>query len=48
MQTTIRVTEELYQKIKDKAKEKGLSVNAEIITALWKHIKEAEGGEKDD
>lgn len=42
MQTTIRLTEDLYQKIKRMAEKKGLTINAIIILALWEYVKKGE------
>lgn len=36
VQTTIRFPEELHRKLKKEAKEKGLTMNAFVINALWK------------
>lgn len=35
IQTTIRIPEKLYEKIKRCAKEKGMSVNSFILVILW-------------
>ena len=35
IQTTIRIPTELHTKLKELAKERGLTVNALIIQALW-------------
>lgn len=36
IQTTIRLQEELYKELKRRAREKGISFNAIVITTLWK------------
>lgn len=36
VQTTIRFPEELHRKLKKEAKEKGLTMNAFVISVLWK------------
>lgn len=36
VQTTIRIPEKLYQRLKKTAREKGLSMNAYVISLLWK------------
>lgn len=35
IQTTIRLPEKLYRRLKQEAKERGLSVNSLIITVLY-------------
>lgn len=35
VQTTIRIPEELYQRVKKVVREKGLSINAYVINLLW-------------
>lgn len=35
VQTTLRLPEELYTKIKETARQRGLTVNALIIQMLW-------------
>lgn len=32
---TIRVTDEMHKKIKQEAKEKGLTMNAYVVSSLW-------------
>lgn len=36
IQTTIRLPEELYQKLKKQAREKGMTFNAVVLIALWR------------
>ena len=43
MQTTIRLTEELYNQVKKVAEEKGISINAVVTLALWEYVKRKEG-----
>lgn len=42
IQTTIRMPEKLYQKLKEEAKEMGVSVNSLMITRLHEVRKESE------
>lgn len=35
-QITVRLPEELHRKLKKKARDKGLTVNAYIVSTLWK------------
>ncbi|WP_282923974.1 toxin-antitoxin system HicB family antitoxin [Mediterraneibacter massiliensis] len=39
VQTTIRLPKELYSMLKEKAKRKGLTLNAFLINALWEVAK---------
>lgn len=39
MQTTVRLPKELYQRLKEIAQEKGLTVNAVMILALWEYMR---------
>ncbi len=41
VQTTVRLPQELYIKLKQLAKIKGLTLNAIIINALWEFIEKA-------
>ncbi|MCD8149116.1 MAG: toxin-antitoxin system HicB family antitoxin [Clostridiales bacterium] len=36
VQTTIRMPEELHQKLKEEAERRGLTLNALLIHVLWK------------
>lgn len=38
MQTTIRLTEELYSQVKKVAERKGISINAVVTLALWEYL----------
>ncbi len=38
MQTTIRMPEELYEKLKAKAKERGVTVNGLFVSILWDYL----------
>lgn len=40
VQTTIRLPEELYNKIKKQSKQRGISINSYIITILYNKEKE--------
>ena len=35
VQTTIRLPEKLYEKLKQEAKKRGMSLNAYLISVLW-------------
>lgn len=35
VQTTIRLLEKLYEKLKQEAKKRGMSLNAYLISVLW-------------
>lgn len=37
-QVLIRITEELHQKLKEIADQKGLTVNALVATVLWEQL----------
>ena len=37
IQTTIRFPEELYKRLKEQSKERGISFNAVVLMALWKN-----------
>lgn len=39
MQTTIRLTKELYGLLKKAAGDKGLSINAVVTVALWEYLR---------
>ncbi len=41
VQTTVRLPQELYIKLKQLAKIKGLTLNAIIINVLWEFIEKA-------
>lgn len=53
VQTTFRLPDQLYQTLKQEARNRGLSVNAYVINLLWDTVKdlfvaeesESEGGE---
>lgn len=36
VQTTIRLPEKLYEKLKLEAKKKGMSLNAYLLSVLWR------------
>lgn len=36
VQTTLRLPDELYRKLKETAKVRGMTLNAIVISALWK------------
>lgn len=36
VQTTIRLPEKLYENLKQEAKKRGMSLNAYLISVLWK------------
>ena len=36
IQTTLRLPEELYQKLKETERARGMTLNAVILSALWK------------
>ena len=36
VQTTLRLPDELYRKLKETAKVRGMALNAIVISALWK------------
>ena len=36
VQTTLRLPEELYRKLKETAKTRGMTLNAVVISVLWK------------
>lgn len=38
VQTTIRIPEVLYEKIKQEAERKGVSVNALVLDMLWRRM----------
>lgn len=38
VQTTIRIPEELYQKLKDIARGRGMSLNALVLGVLWEMV----------
>lgn len=40
IQTTIRVTDELYEKVKRMANKRGVTVNGLIINILWDYFSE--------
>lgn len=40
MQTTLRMPVELYEKVKAKAKERGMTLNGFLISILWKEVEE--------
>lgn len=39
VQTTIRMPEELYQKLKELAKSRGITLNALVLGVLWEMVK---------
>ena len=39
MVTTLRLPEELYRKLKDIAKKRGVTLNAMLIQLLWEGLK---------
>lgn len=39
-QTTFRIPDKLYQRLKKEAREKGISMNAYVINMFWKMMKE--------
>ena len=46
IQTTLRLPEELYQRLKEVAKQQGVSVNSLVVMILWR-AEEQEGRDKD-
>lgn len=40
VQTTIRMPEELYQRLKELAKSRGMTLNALVLGVLWEHFAE--------
>lgn len=42
VQTTVRLPDELYQRLKKEAREKGLSMNAYAISLLWQYTETKE------
>lgn len=46
IQTTIRMPEKLYQKLKREAKERGVSLNSLMLTIFHESNKSEEEGEK--
>lgn len=42
IQTTIRMPGELYQRLKNLAKSRGMTLNAYLISVLWNMIADAE------
>lgn len=39
VQTTIRLPKELYERLKEEARARGMTMNAYLITCLWEHDK---------
>lgn len=40
VQTTIRMPEELYQRLKELAKSRGMTLNALVLGVLWEYFAE--------
>lgn len=38
IQTTLRLPEELYRRLKEVAKQQGVSVNSLVVMLLWKAV----------